>query len=125
VQTVVSLRDVPVATALTLFYQQLGASLFLAIAQTILLNKLIPGVQKIDPNLSEADIIRAGATGLTTLLQGEQLAEAIIAYASGLDAAFLLAVGAAAVSVILACPVEWRSIKSQKHDTKEDEFEKH
>lgn len=118
------LHDIPVAMALTLFSQQLGASLSLAIGQTILLNKLIPRLQAIAPNLSEADIIKAGATGLEKLLQGEKLAEAIFAYASSLDAAFLLAVATAAISVIFACGVEWKSLKSERKDSKEDEVDK-
>ena len=41
VHTVVSLRDIPVANALFLLFQQLGPAIFVAVAQTVLLNKFL------------------------------------------------------------------------------------
>jgi hypothetical protein len=64
VQVVVSLRDVPVATALTMFFMQAGSAVFLAVGQAVLLNNLLPQMQAINPALTTTDLIDAGAIGL-------------------------------------------------------------
>ena len=110
-QTVVGLLDIPVATSLTLFFGQLGSSLFLGVAQALLLNKLLPAMQKIDPSLTSTQIIDAGATGLKDLVSGKQLADTLFAYAKGLDAAFVLPTVMGGLSVLCALGVEWKSVK--------------
>ena len=114
VQAVVGLRDIPVATALTLFYQQLGSAMFLAIAQTVFLNKLLPAMQDINPLITKDDIIRAGATGLKNLVTGSELAATLIAYAKSIDAVFVVGLVMGVLSVLFALGVEWKSVKAQK-----------
>jgi hypothetical protein len=119
VQAVVGLRDIPVATSLTLFYQQLGGAMFLAIAQTVFLNKLLPAMQEIDPLVTKDDIIRAGATGLKKLVTQSELLATLIAYAKSLDAVFVMALVMGVLSILFALGVEWKSVKAQKVKTEE------
>jgi hypothetical protein len=119
VQAVVGLRDIPVATSLTLFYQQLGGSMFLAIAQPVFLNKLLPVVQDIDSSITKDDIIRAGATGLKNLVTGGELAATLVAYAKSIDAVFVISLVTGLLSVLFALGVEWKSVKGEKVKAKD------
>lgn len=114
VQAVSELRDIPIATALTLFYQQLGGALILAVAQAVLLDKLLPAMQKINPTITKTDIIDAGATGLKNLVSGPQLAATLVAYAKSLDSIFIISLVMGFLAVISALGVEWKNIKGKK-----------
>jgi hypothetical protein len=105
-------RDVPVATALVIFFQQLGASLFVAIGQAIFQNHLIPRMQAIDPSLSPNQIVSAGGTGLKSLVP-DQLPAVLAAYAKSLDGTFEVAIAMAGMGAVLACFIEFRSIKGK------------
>ena len=120
-QTVVHLRDIPVATSMTLFFNQFGSAIFLFIAQSILLNILLPRMRDIDPTLTESQIITAGATGLKSLVSGDKLRQTLIAYAKGVDATFIMSTVMAGLAILLACGVEWKSVKSKKEAEEQDE----
>ena len=109
----IQLSDVPIAACLTLFFIYGGYSVFLSIAQVIFLNKLLPQLQAIDPNLTKSDIIKAGATGLKSLVSENLLDEVLVVYARCLNSAFYIAVGAAATAVLMACGVKWTSLKDK------------
>jgi hypothetical protein len=116
VQAVVRLRDVPIATALVMFFQQLGGALFIAVGQSVFQNKLFPQMQAIDPSLTSIQIISAGATGLKTLVPVDRLNDVLVAYAKSLNATFEVAIAMAALGAVMACFVEWKSIKGKKID---------
>lgn len=71
-------------------------------------------MQDIDPLITKTDIIRAGATGLKNLVTGSELAATLVAYAKSLDAVFVMALVMGVLAVLLALPVEWKSIKAEK-----------
>jgi len=114
VQAVTAIGDIPVATALTLFSQQLGGTILLAGAQAVLLNILLPTMQAINPSITKDNIVAAGATGLKSLVSGSDLATTLIAYAKGLDRAFLIPLVGGALAMLFAFGVEWRNIKREK-----------
>src|SRR5215471_7576802 len=97
VQTVVNLHDIPIATSISLLFQQLGPAIFVAVAQTVLLNKLLPQLLAIIPDLTEIQIVEAGATGLKTLVTEDQLPTVLVAYSGSLDGVFIVAAALAAV----------------------------
>ena len=114
VQAVVCLRDIPVATSTSVLFQQLGPVLFIGVSQSVILNQLLPQMQAINPNLTAMDIIRAGTTGLKTLVTEAQLPTVLVSYANSLDLIFKLTAGLSTVAVILALGVEWKNIKTDK-----------
>jgi len=115
VQAVSRTRDVPIATALVMFFQQLGGALFIAIGQAVFQNRLIPAMQKLDPSLTGTDIVMAGATGLKALVP-DQLPAVLTAYAKALDGTFEVAIAMAGGAFIMACFIEFKSIKGKKID---------
>ena len=114
VQATVQLKDIPVAISTTFFFQLLGQTLFIAVAQTVFLNELLPQIQAVNPNLDATDILRAGATGLKALVTEAQLPAVLVYYANSLDSVFKVGAATAAVAVILALFIEWKSIKKDK-----------
>jgi len=73
-------------------------------------------MQAIDPSLTIEEIIMAGATGLKALVSKDQLPALLVAYAKSLNATFHVAVAMSALAVVMACFVEWKSIKGKKID---------
>lgn len=120
VQTVVRLRDIPIVTATAILFQQLGPAFFITVAQAIFLNNFLPQIRAVDPTLSVADIIRAGATGLKALVTTSQLPTVLTAYAESLDLTFKLGAAVAAMATVIALLIEWKSIRRDETKTVED-----
>jgi hypothetical protein len=115
VQTVLPLDDVPIGSASVMFFQTLGGTLFIAIAQTVFQNGIIRGTRQFIPALDPYILLRAGATEirevLATLGLEDQLEGALKAYMTGLTDSFRVTVACAAAAVVAACFLEWRSVK--------------
>lgn len=107
----IQISDVPIGACITLFFAYIGYSIFLAIAQVVFLNKLLPQLQTIDSKLTKIDIIKAGAIELKDLVPLEHLDEVLVVYARSLNVVFYIAVASTAVAVIMACGVKWISLK--------------
>jgi hypothetical protein len=71
-------------------------------------------MRAIDPTVTEAEIIKAGAKGLIELVQETEQHKVLLAYAKSLDMVFVVAAVLAAVSAFIALGVEWRSIKKEE-----------
>lgn len=118
VQAAVEFNDIPVATSITLLFNQIAIPIFLAMANTVILNKLLPRMQALNPNLSQEDINRVGTSGLTGLVENDHVAEVRAAYGISLDSAFYIPTALMVVAVMMALGVEWKSLK-RKEKTEE------
>jgi hypothetical protein len=107
------LKDVPVATAMTIFFAILGGTLFSTIGQTVQLNSLLPEIRVLNPSLNSSDIVKAGATGLRNLVLESQYPELLRDYAKSIDTAFIVAIAAAATATFLALGIEWKNMKKK------------
>ena len=115
VQTCLPLEDVPIGTACVMFFQTLGGTLFIAIAQTVFQNGLIRGVREFVPGLNPYVLLSVGATEIRDALASmgmlDQLDGALKAYMAGLTDSFRVALACAAVSVVTVWFLEWKSVK--------------
>ena len=115
VQTVLPLEDVPVATAVISFFQQLGGALFIAISQTVFQNGLVSAIQVQVPELPPDALLHAGATQIRNVLASvglsDKLRGALIAYVKGLTNTYYISVACACVAFLAACCLEWKSVK--------------
>ena len=107
----------PLVISLTMFCYQLGTSLFLAICQAILVNKLVTASEVIDPSITKGQIITAGVTGLMKLFSEDKLTSILLAYVAGLKALFIVSTILAMLSVLAAFGVEWKSVKGAGGET--------
>lgn len=115
VQTVLSLADVPIATACVSFSQTLGGALFIAVAQSLFQNGLLNGIKKYSPQLPAQVFLHSGATQIRQILaqlhQEDQLDAVLQAYVDGLTSTYWITTACAIAAFFSACGLSWRSVK--------------
>lgn len=115
VQTVLPLKDVPVATACVSFFQTLGGALFISVAQTLFQNGLLSGIEKNAPLLDAELFLHSGATEIRFLLaklgQEDQLEAVLQAYVDGLTHTYWITTACAIAAFCMVCGLEWKSVK--------------
>lgn len=114
IQSVLPTEDIPVGTAVVMFTQTLGGALFVSVAQNVFTNSLLRNVQTIVPNLDPMVVLAAGATTLQKEIPAQYLAGVREAYNSAITDTFYVGVTTAALSIIGALAMEWKSIKGKK-----------
>jgi hypothetical protein len=125
VQTVVNERDVPVATSLIMFFNQLGPGMIVGIAQSIIENHLYPAMLAIDPQITIPDIVRAGITGLKDLVPAADLPAVLEAYAKSIDVGVFVPIAVyVGMAFLIAFSIEWRSVKDGSKGKKDPEKDK-
>jgi hypothetical protein len=124
VQTVLPLADVPVGSALVIFFQSLGGALFISVAQTVFQNGLIRGTHKFAPKVDPLLLLRAGATEIRTVLEKaemlDELPGALKAYMEGLTDSYRVALACTVAGAVAAFFFEWRSVKDDEVKRKKE-----
>lgn len=116
-QTVLHIDDVPVGTSLIMFMQTLGGALFVAIGQNIFTTRLLSNLASKAPGFDSKIVLRTGATNLKVAVinsKPELLPNVLIAYNEALRRTFYVSLVIAALSLIGAVLVEWKSVKGKK-----------
>jgi len=111
-QTVLPAVDVPTGVSLKFFGQMLGGAIFVSVAQNALSTKLIAGLADF-PNLDAKVIVSLGATELRSYVGPEHLGEVLRVYNHAIDDVFMVATILAALSLLGAVLVEWKSVKGK------------
>lgn len=118
-QSVVSIVDLATVTATILFLQLLAGSIWLAVAQALLNNRLMQRLTKSFGAARARDIFAAGAAELRTILSGDELETTVDAYMSGLRDSYILCIalsGFATVVVIFMTIVHRRKLGKDVSD---------
>ena len=116
-QTVLPLDDVPVGTSLIMFMQTLGGALFISIAQNLFTNSLVSNLKSKAPGFPSDIVLRTGATNLKDAVvrfDVDLLPGVLVAYNEALRQTFYTSLAIAALSLIGALVVEWKSVKGKK-----------
>lgn len=117
VQTVLSMEDIPIGSVTVMFFQTLGAALFIAVGQAVFQNGLIDGLKKYASELDPEVMVNTGATAIRGVLektgQEDQLTNALKAYVNGLQDNYRVVVACSVVAVLMACLFEWKSVKKE------------
>lgn len=121
VQAVLDIKDVPTGTALILFLQTMGGSVFVSVAQNIWENKLVSGLARDVPGVDPNIVLRAGATSLKDAVSPELVGAVTLVYNKALVSAFYVATATACFSAIGAFVIEWKSIKVPAEPTSTSE----
>ena len=112
-QTVLPHRDVPVGTALVIFGQQLGGSVFVSIGQSVFSSELLKRLSGIEG--FETDVLRnTGATTLAGSVPAELRDQVLNGYNEALSRVFMVGLIVACVAVLFALCMEWRSVKEKQ-----------
>ncbi|KAF3481676.1 uncharacterized protein GIQ15_04435 [Arthroderma uncinatum] len=113
-QAVLPLEDIPIGTVVIMFCQTLGGALFVSVAQNVFTNKLVSGVVEAAPGLDASLVLRVGATQLKTMIPPQFLDGVQIAYNNALTNTWYVSVALAALTIIGAAGMEWKSVKGKK-----------
>ncbi|KAI4261784.1 MAG: hypothetical protein L6R42_003024 [Xanthoria sp. 1 TBL-2021] len=117
VQTVVPLDDVPIATTAIIFIQTFGGALFISVAQNIFTNRLVSNLVADVPSIDPALVLQIGATNLKKAVDPAVIGDVLIAYNSAITQTFYVSVATAALSIVGAVAMEWKSVKGKKIET--------
>lgn len=82
-------EELATGTALLIFFQYFGSSVFLCVSKTAFLNRLIPALQEHVPDVDPQAIINAGATDLENIVDGSEYNALIQAYSDALVTTFV------------------------------------
>lgn len=116
VQTVLPEADIAIGTAVIMFTQTLGGSLFISVAQNVFTNQLLSNVKSIVPGLDPNVVLSAGATTLQDVIPTQFLEGVKLAYNDSVISTYYVGVGMGCVSLLGAVFVEWKSVKGKKLD---------
>ncbi|KAF4312510.1 Tetracycline resistance protein TetB/drug resistance transporter [Botryosphaeria dothidea] len=116
VQTVLDMADVAAGTAVVIFGQTVGGSLILLIAQNLFQNKFIENLRSYVPEVNPGLVLAAGATGLEKAVPEASKAGVLQAYNDAVTTTLLVPAALAAVSILGAVVMEWKSVKGKKFD---------
>ncbi|KAH8647967.1 azole resistance protein 1 [Xylariales sp. PMI_506] len=112
-QTVLASADVPTGAVVLIFAQIMGGTLWLSVAENVLLTELLKGLAGRVPNFDPNTILGLGATDLRQAVDAKYLGVVIEAYNSALTKVFSCAVALAATALVAASGMEWKSIKKR------------
>ena len=113
VQTVLPAEDIPIGTATMMFSQTLGGALFISVGQNVFTNQLFNNLHAVVPDLDSSFVLSVGATELKHQIEEKFLPGVLAAYNLSLTQTFYVSVAAAAVSIVGAAFVEWKSMKGK------------
>ncbi|GKZ39044.1 hypothetical protein AbraIFM66950_011726 [Aspergillus brasiliensis] len=117
-------KDVPVGTALMIFYQTLGGAVFLIVAQNVFQHELVERLTAMSiPGMDARSVAAAGATEVRNLVPAEYLGEALDAYNGAVVRTFYISVALTGVAVLATFVPEWKSVKTVKTGEEEDSIE--
>lgn len=112
-QTALKVEDIPSGTAIMMFAQTLGGSIFLSVAQNVFQNQLFKNLATYAPNADAPKLVAAGATLLRHLASGSALHEILVAYNQAITQTYYVAVAMGALSLVGPIFIEWLSVKGK------------
>ncbi|OKL59456.1 hypothetical protein UA08_05288 [Talaromyces atroroseus] len=97
--------DIPVVTAVILFFQLVSGAVSVSAAQSVFTNRLIASLPRYAPDVSVPQVVAVGATEIRSTFPSSQVQGILRAYMAGLKAAWAMGIGLAVLPVILSfCP---------------------
>ncbi|KAI1165262.1 major facilitator superfamily domain-containing protein [Nemania serpens] len=118
-QTVLPKNDVAIGASLMFFSQILGGAVFISVGQNVLNNQLVERLAGL-PGFTPSLIQTGGATSLIGSFPPEYRHDVLVAYNESLRIVFRAGLILAALSVLGALAMEWRSVKKQQPASKPD-----
>ena len=110
-QVAVGVRNISSVSAITLFFQIIGASFAVSAAQAAFANTLVKQLPIAAPEVNPAAVLAAGATTLRTSYRPEQIHGILKAYMSSLKVVFALSTGLVGISFLFSPMPRWERLK--------------
>ncbi|KAK9249700.1 major facilitator superfamily domain, general substrate transporter [Lipomyces tetrasporus] len=106
--------DIPVVTAIIIFYRSLGGTLMIATAQSSFVNQIVHKLATTAPSVNPALVTGTGATELNQIFSGAELNGVLRAYAWGIKVVFAITIGACGITVPVSLFSKWTNINAKK-----------
>lgn len=110
-QAIVEPQDISSVSAITFFFQIMGAAIWISAAQAVFANRLLAAVTAERLGQNPHSLLRIGADGLQRNFDSATLRYVIGAYNKGLRAAFALSIAVAGVAVLFALLPKWEKVR--------------
>ncbi|KAK2807809.1 hypothetical protein FQN50_005352 [Emmonsiellopsis sp. PD_5] len=116
IQNLVAAEQIPLAMAIMIFWQNIGASTSLIAANAIFSNSLRDQLQQRAAQIGRAPevIIAAGADSIRELVSGSQLTAVVAAYAKSIDHVMYLGIAVSVAILVFAPGLGWKDIRKVK-----------
>ncbi|KAL8811795.1 MAG: hypothetical protein Q9200_001527 [Gallowayella weberi] len=113
-QTVLSDADINIGTALMVFVQNLGGTIFTSAANNVFVTKLVHDLTGSVPDLNPDVILSAGATGFRKAVGEAAYPSVLVAYNGAMIKTFQLGLILACLYALGVAGVEWRRAQTGK-----------
>ncbi|KAI1116645.1 major facilitator superfamily domain-containing protein [Nemania sp. NC0429] len=117
VQTVLDQVDVPIGITLITLLQNLSASIFVAVAQSIFQGELRRRLLEVSPDIDISNVLGSGANDFLTSLPPDIQAQARDSFSTSIVHTFYISLALSAASSIPAITTRWRSMKINANET--------
>jgi len=94
--------DLSSITAIIIFFQTLGFTIFVSMGQTLFTNQLVTSAPKYVPGIDVNLMVSTGATDIRKVFPADQVAGIVHAYMDGLKNAYAMSIAVAGTSFIIA-----------------------
>jgi hypothetical protein len=101
-----------------IFCQNLGAGVFLTVAQTIFSNSLQDTIVQYAPGVDPGVVLVAGAAGIRSVVSGQQLVGVLLAYSTSADRVMYLGAGLSVAAFCCAWGMGWKDMRKAKESGK-------
>ncbi|KAJ4420415.1 hypothetical protein N0V82_004404 [Gnomoniopsis sp. IMI 355080] len=116
-QAVLSNKDLPTGTAIIVFMQTIGGSLFVSVGQNVFNNKLVSYTLEYAPGMDPQIVLSTGATTIQKVIKEQfpqYLTGVTLAYSDALTQTFVVSAAMAAISIIGSGLMPWGSVKGKQ-----------
>lgn len=110
-QNVVDPSDIGAVSGMVLFFQSIGASVWVSAAQAGFANRLIDAVPRYAPGVNPALVVATGATDIRSVFSAVQLRGVLEACMDGLKTPFAISIACACTTFVLSFGLKWEKIR--------------
>ncbi|KAF2096878.1 major facilitator superfamily transporter [Rhizodiscina lignyota] len=113
-QTVLEGSDMNIGTAMMVFVQLLGGTIFVSASNNVFDTRLVKDLRRTVPDLDPESVLKAGATGLRKVASEADLPKVLVAYNNALTKTFEIGLIFACLGAIGAAGMEWRTAQTKE-----------
>lgn len=116
-QASVGIEDMAAVTALTMFVENIGISIFIASTEATLTNSLVKGLAKYAPDIRPGVVINTGATRIRMMFRSDDIHGILHSYLQGCQDSYFVPIAcgtsAAVVSMFIAVPAAAKELDAR------------
>lgn len=112
-QSIVEAVEIPTISAIILWFQTIGAAIWVSAAQAGFTNKLLERLPVEAPNVNPAIVLMIGASEIANVFTGDDLAGILESYMAGLKVAFAMTIACLGTVAVVVPFARWESLKGK------------